>query len=182
MISLITPGVLALASEGNWLVSELSHATFWVMIAFILFMGAAAYFGVFKTVLGMLDEKTAAISKELDDARELKEEAKTLLASYQRKHEEAEGEAREIVAQATREAESLAKDAAIALEEQIVRRTAMAEQKIASAEAQAINEVRGVAADVAVAAASEVIASQVKGAKADALISQGISELKDKLH
>lgn len=182
MISLITPGALALASEGNWLVSELSHATFWVMIAFILFMGAAAYFGVFKTVLGMLDEKTAAISKELDDARELKEEAKTLLASYQRKHEEAEGEAREIVAQATREAESLAKDAAIALEEQIVRRTAMAEQKIASAEAQAINEVRGVAADVAVAAASEVIASQVKGAKADALISQGISELKDKLH
>ena len=182
MISLITPGALALASEGNWLINELSHATFWVGVAFVIFMGAAAYFGVFKMGLAMLDEKTAAIAKELDDARELKEEAKTLLASYQRKREEAEEEAREIVAQATREAENLAKDSAIALEEQIVRRTAMAEQKIASAEAQALSEVRGVADAVAVAAAAEVIIEQVKGAKADALISQGIDELKDKLH
>lgn len=186
MIALITPGalaqIIALASEGNFLVSELGHATFWVGIAFILFMGAAAYFGVFKMGLGMLDERTAAIAKELDDARELKEEAKTLLASYQRKHEEAEEEAREIVAQATREAENLAKDSALALEEQIERRTVMAEQKIASAEAQALNEVRGIAADVAVAAAAEVIAEQVKGAKSDALITQGIDELKTKFH
>lgn len=174
--------MIALASEGNFLINELSHATFWVAVAFVIFMGALAYFGVFKMGMGMLDERTAAIAKELDDARELKEEAKTLLATYQRKHEEAEEEAREIVAQATREAESLAKDSALALEEQIERRTAVAEQKIASAEAQALNEVRGIAADVAVAAATEVIAEQVKGAQADALISQGISELKDKLH
>lgn len=174
--------MIALASEGNFLINELSHATFWVAVALFIFIGGAIYLGVFNRVLGMLDERTAAIAKELDDARELKEEAKTLLASYQRKHKEAEEEAREIVAQATREAENLAKEAAVALEEQIDRRTVMAEQKIASAETQALNEVRGVAADVAIAAAGEVIAEQVKGAKADALVAQGIAGLKDKLH
>lgn len=166
----------------DFLVNEPGHATFWVMIALFIFIGGAVYLGVFKKVLGMLDERTAAIAAELDDARELKEEAKTLLASYQRKHKEAEEEAREIVSQATREAENLAREAAIALEEQIERRTVMAEQKIASAETQALNEVRGVAADVAIAAAGEVIAEQVKGAKADALVAQGIAGLKDKLH
>lgn len=173
---------VALKGDGNFLINELSHATFWVAVAFCLFMAGAVYFGVFKKVLAMLDDKTAAIGKELDDARALKEEAQTLLASYQRKHKEAEDEAREIVAQATREAENLAKEAAAALDEQIERRTAMAEQKIASAESQALNEVRGIAADVAIAAAGKVIAEQVKGAKADELISKGIAELKSKLH
>ena len=175
--------MIALASEGgNWLTNELGHATFWVAVAFVLFMGAAAYFGVFKTGLNMLDEKAAAIAKELDDARELKEEAQALLASYQRKQKEAEEEAKEIVAQARTEAEQLAKEAAATLGEQIERRTAMAEQKIASAEAQALNDVRAIAADVAISAASDVIAEQVKGTKADDLIAKGIDELKGKLH
>ena len=160
----------------------LQDPTFWVAVAFVIFMGAAAYFGVFKTGIGMLDDKAAAIAKELDDARALKEEAQALLASYQRKQKEAEEEAKEIVAHAKTEAEQLAKEAAATLAEQIERRTAMAEQKIASAEAQALNDVRAVAADVAVSAASEVIAEQVKGGKSDELISQGISELKSKLH
>ncbi len=180
--SILALAAVALKGDGNFLVNELGHATFWVMIALFLFLGGAAYFGVFKKVLAMLDDRATAIGKELEDAKALKEEAQTLLASYQRKRKEAEEEAQEIIAQATREAKNLAKEAASALDEQIERRTAMAEQKIASAETQALNEVRGIAADVAVAAAGKVIAEQVKGAKADELISKGIDELKSKLH
>lgn len=175
MIALTT---VVLAGGGNLLMD----ATFWVAVALFLFLGGAAYFGVFKKVLAMLDDRAAAIGKELEDARALKEEAQTLLASYQRKRKEAEDEAREIVAQATREAKNLAEEAASVLDEQIERRTAMAEQKIASAESQALNEVRGIAADVAVAAAGKVISEQVKGAKADELVAKGIDELKSKLH
>lgn len=178
----LTSVTIALASEGNFLLNELGHATFWVAIALVIFLGGAVYFGVVKIGLGMLDDKADAIRKELDDARALKEEAQTLLASYQRKHKEAEEEAKEIVAQATHEAEQMAREAAAALDEQIERRTVMAEQKISAAETQALNDVRAIAADVAVAAAGEVIAEQVKGAKSDALIKKSIDDLKSKLH
>lgn len=183
MMTFIQTAALPLAAEGgNWLTNELGHATFWVMIALFIFLGAAAYFGVFKRAIAMLDERSAAIAKELDDARALKEEAQALLASYQRKQKEAEDEAAEIVAQAKFEAEELAKEAAANLEEQIKRRTAMAEQKIASAEAQALSDVRAVAADVAIAAAGEIISEKVKGDKAEALVAASIDELKSKLH
>lgn len=173
---------IALASEAAGDVGLLGHATTWVAVAFVIFMIGAAYLGLFKRGLGMLDEKSAAIAKELDDARALKEEAQALLASYQRKQKEAEDEAKEIVAQAKTEAEQLAKEASEKLSEQIARRTAMAEQKIASAEAQALNDVRAVAADVAIAAAAQVLTEKVKGDKADALVSKGIDDLKGKLH
>jgi F-type H+-transporting ATPase subunit b len=181
-LSMASAATIGLASEGNFFVNELSHATFWVMIALFIFLGAAVYFGVFKTGLSMLDERSAAIAKEIDDARALKEEAQALLASYQRKQKEAEDEATEIVAQATKEAEQMAKEAVIKLTEQIERRTAMAEQKIASAEAQALSDVRAIAADVAIAAAGDIITEQVKGAKSEEIISKGIEELKTKLH
>lgn len=164
------------------LVSEFGHATFWVMIALFIFLGGVIYIGAHKKVAAMLDDRAEGIRKEIEDARNLREEAQALLASYERKQAEAEKEAEEMVAQARHEAEQMAKEAEAALAEQIARRTAMAEQKIASAEVQALNEVRGVAADVAIAAATRVIADKVGGDKADALIKQSIEGLKGKLH
>ncbi len=64
----------------------------------------------------------------------------------------------------------------------MARRTKMAETKIAQAEAQAVADVRSAAADAAVAAASRILGDTVKGSTADALISQGISEVRQKLN
>jgi F-type H+-transporting ATPase subunit b len=58
----------------------------------------------------------------------------------------------------------------------------MAETKIAQAEAQAVADVRAAAADAAVSAASRILADTVKGSAADALISQGIDEVRQKLN
>ena len=60
-----------------------------------------------------------------------------LLAEYQRKRKEAEGEAQDIIAGAKAEAERMAAEAKAKIEEFVARRTKMAETKIAQAEAQA---------------------------------------------
>ncbi len=164
------------------LVQEFGHATFWVAIALFIFIGGTIYFGVHKRVGTMLDGRRDAIRDELDEARSLREEAQTLLASYQRKHLEAEKEAEELVAQARRDAENMAREAEETLAAQVKRRTVMAEQKIATAETQAVNEVRAVAADVAIAAASKIIAEKVDATKSDSLIRESIDGLKDKVH
>ena len=63
------------------------------------------------------------------------------------------------------------------LEEQIVRRTALAERKIAVAEAQASAEVKAAAADLAAQAAEAVLATRIAGAKSDPLIDEGLKGL-----
>ncbi len=113
------------------------------------------------TVGKSLDARADRIRDELEEARRLREEAQSLLAEYQRKRKEAEKEATEIVAIAQREAHGLLEEARKKTEEYVARRNKLAEQKIAQAEIEAVNEVRASAVDIAVAAASRILAEKV---------------------
>src|SRR5262249_48388431 len=97
------------------------------------------------------------------------------------KHQEAEPEAQAIVAGAKTEAERLAAEAEAKFEEFVVRRTKMAESKIAQAEAQALADVRSAAAEVAAAAAKTILTRTVKDKVADDLLATGIADIKGKL-
>jgi F-type H+-transporting ATPase subunit b len=158
------------------------EAEFWVAVAFVILLGLFAYLGVHTTVLKALDSRRDRIKSELDEARRLKDEAAALLAEYKKKRETAEGEALSIVEAARAEAERLAAEGKVKLEEFIARRTQMAENKIAQAEAQALADVRAAAAEAAVAAAGQVLSSSVKGDAAETLVSQGIAEVRSKLN
>ena len=154
----------------------------WVAIAFVILMGVFAYVGVHRTVLKALDNRTARIKAELDDARRLKDEAAKVLAEYKTRRAAAEREAEEIVAGARAEAERIAAEAKAKMEDFVARRTKTAESKIALAEAQALADVRAAAADAAIAAASTVLSKTVKGKVADELLTKGIAEVRHKLN
>lgn len=160
----------------------LMEAEFWVAVAFVLFIVIAIYAGVHKTVIAALDQRSARIKAELDEARRLKEEAASLLAEYKQKTANAQKEADEIVASAKAEAERLAEEARARLEEFVARRTKMAEAKIAQAEAQALADVRNAAADAATSAAEKILIQAVKGKVAESLVAQGIEDVKKKLN
>jgi F-type H+-transporting ATPase subunit b len=154
----------------------------WVAIAFIILMCVFAYFGVHRTVLKALDNRSARIKAELDDARRLKDEAAKVLADYKARRASAEHEADEIIANARSEAERIATEAKAKMEDFVARRTKTAESKIALAEAQALADVRAAAANAAVAAASSILSKTVKGEVADDLLTKGINEVRQKLN
>jgi len=160
----------------------LHDAEFWVLLGFIVFLGLLLYVGAHKKIAKSLDDRAARIRAELDDARKLREEAAQLLADYQRKRREAEGEAAGIIEGAKAEAERLATEAKAKVAEFVERRTKMAETKIAQAEAQAAAEVRAAAAEAAVAAAEKILAKEAKGKLADELIAKGIEDVRQKLN
>ena len=160
----------------------LHEAEFWVALGFVAFLGLLGYLGVHRMIGKSLDERSARIKAELDEARKLKEDAAQLLADYQRKRQEAETEAQGIIAGARAEAERLAADAKAKVEEFVARRTKLAETKIAQAEAQASAEVRAAAADAAVAAAEKILAQEAKGNLAGDLIAKGIEDVRKKLN
>lgn len=158
------------------------QAEFWVAVAFVLLMGVFGYFGVHRTILKALDNRSARIQKELDDARRLKEEAAKLVEEYRARRASAEREAQEIVSSAKAEAERIAAEAKAKMEDFVARRTKTAESKIAQAENQAIADVRAAAAEAAVTAASSIMTQSVKGSVADDLIAKGIQDVRSKLN
>ena len=157
-------------------------ATFWALVALIIFLGLIVYLKVPGKMATGLDSRADKIRDELDEARRMREEAQELLAEYQRKRKEAESEAEEIVKAAKREAEAIEKDAEVKTAEFITRRTALAEQKIEQAQSQAIADVTASAVDIAVAAAGKILSAQATGATADKLIKDSISEVKARLN
>ncbi len=159
-----------------------SDPTFWVGVAFVGFIAILLYAQVPKRVTDALDARAADISAELDEAARLREEAQALLASYQRKQQEAEKEAEEIIERAKEEADRLRAEAEVAFKEQIERRTRLTEQKIAQAEVQAIQDVRRISADTAVGAARRVIQETVDQSAAKKLVDRSISGLQGRLN
>ncbi|MCR9147373.1 MAG: F0F1 ATP synthase subunit B [Rhodobacteraceae bacterium] len=170
----------AFAASGPFF--SLWNSNFAVLIAFILFIGVLVYFKVPSLLGGMLDKRAEGIKSELDEARALREEAQTLLASYERKHKEVQEQADRIVAHAKSEAASAAEQAKKDLELSIQRRLQAAEDQIASAEASAVRDVRNKAINVAIAAAKEVVAKSMSAANNKALIEDSIRQVDAKLH
>ncbi|UOK71803.1 ATP F0F1 synthase subunit B [Ancylobacter polymorphus] len=156
--------------------------TFWVAVAFVIFFLLLARAGAFSGIAAKLDSRGDRIRHELEEARRLKEEAQKLVAEYKRRQREAEEEAEAIVTMAKAEAERLASEAKQKLEDLILRRTKMAEQKIAQAEAQALAEVKAAAADAAVKASEVLLAAQLTGSAADRVLDAAVAEVKSKLN
>ena len=160
----------------------LKSAEFWVGVSFVGFFLVLLYYKVPALIAKALDERADAIRKELDEARRLREEAQNLLADYQKKHRNAGQEADAIVEQARREAQLYAEETRAALAETLERRTRQAEEKIARAEAQAVDDVRAAAVDMAIAAAEKVLREKAAGAAGAALIDETIRGLKGRLN
>lgn len=170
----------ALAASGPFV--SLHNTNFVVLLAFLLFIGVLVYFKVPGLLAGALDKRAAGIKSDLEEARALREEAQTLLASYERKQREVQAQADRIVAAAREDAATAAEQARADLQVSIERRMAAAEDQIESARAAAVRDVRDRAIAIAVAASGDVLAAQMTAAQANKLIDDAIAEVDAKLH
>jgi len=170
----------ALAASGPFF--SLKNTDFIVTVAFLIFVGILLYLKVPGKVGEMLDKRAASIKADLDEAKALREEAQSLLASYERKQKEVQEQAERLVSSAREEAQAAAEQAKADIETSVARRLAAAEEQIASAQATAVKEVKDRAVSVAVGAAQNVIAKQTTAASANSLIDEAIATVGAKLH
>ena len=157
------------------------EAEFWLTVAFIIFVGLLIR-PMTRMITSALDDRSDAIAKELDEAARLAEEAQAALADYQRKQRDAVKETEEILARAEAEAKRMGEAAAQGLAAALERRGQLAMEKIAQAEARAVDEVRDAAVDIALNATRKLIEENVDEQKSAALVEDAIKELPDKLH
>lgn len=156
--------------------------TFWVLVAFVGFIGVLIYFKVPGMVTGALDKRAEKIKADLDEADALLKEAQDLLAGYQKKQREAADEAQEIKVRAKEEAERILQHGRERLDDQLQRREKLAMDRIAQAEAAALDEIRARTVDIALDAARDLLGAKLSGDKANAMIDDAIQALPNRLN
>ncbi len=169
-------------ASGDFAWYDLNNTSTVVLIAFVIFIIVLIYFKVPGIIGKLLDDRAEGIKSELDEARALREEAQTILASFERKHKEVESQVEGIIAHAKSEAEIAAEAAKADLKASIARRLRAAKDQIKSAEIAAVREVKDKAVNVAIAAARDVIADKMSATDASGLIKDAITEVGEKLH
>ena len=154
--------------------------SFWVGVAFVLFF---ALFGrrLWRFMTAKLDERSAAVRAELEEAARLREEARDLLADHRRRERESAAEAEAILSRAREEASRLAEAAAARLDAELARRMRLAEERIALMEANAVADIRAAAIEAVVAATGRAIAAEIDADADAALIDRASAGLETRL-
>ena len=160
--------------------SLIQDPTFWVAVAFVVFV-VLVFKPIKGALIGGLDAKIAEIRQEVEEAEKLREEAQSLLANYQRQQRQAIQDAEAIVARAKEEAERHRAEADEAMKDMVRRQEEQAREKIAQAEAAAIQEVRSMSVELAMAAAEKLLADRLAGDEGSRLIDNSIEAIPRKL-
>ena len=170
----------ASAAEGPFV--SLNNTNFVVLLAFILFVGILLKVGAPAKIAALLDARANQIRADLAEARALRDEARALLSSYEKKQKDVQEQSSRIISSAKDEAMAAASQAKADLATSIARRLAAAEEQIASAQAAAVRQVREQAVMVAVAAAGDLLTKQMTADGTSASIDAAIMQVEAKMH
>ena len=157
------------------------NESFWVGLSFILFV-AAVYKPASKFILNALDGRHKRIQAELDEALRLKEEAQSLLSTYERNQKDMTTQASEIVSHAEKEAIRITEEAKQSLETSLNKRVELSMQKIAAYETAVMQEIRNNAIDIAISTVRSIIMENMHGEVAEALVSKAVADMDKKLN
>ena len=149
----------------------------WVSVAMVVLIAIFVWKKVPGMITGGLDNKIAAIRAQLEEAKSLRAEAEKLRDEYSAKIANAEKDAEAMVANAQTEAEAILEKAEADSKALIERRKRMAEDKIAAAEREAVDDVRRKAADASTAASRDLIAKGHAETSDSKLVDDAIASL-----
>lgn len=151
-------------------------------VALVLFFALLAYMGVHKLIGTKLDDRATGIRADLDQAKQLREDAQEIFAEFERRQKAVEGQAQEILAHAQEEAEAAAERAKADIAHSVERRLRAADEQIALAEANAVKEVKDRAVSIAIAAATEVLTAKLGPEQAQSLTDGAIQDVGKRLN
>jgi len=147
-----------------------------VAIGFVIFV-ALAYKKIASAVADMLDQRSAAIRTQLEEAKTLREEAAAELTKYQKLQRDASKEAKNIIANAEAAAERIRQVAEERAKDSLARREAQANAKIKAAEEALLAELRNRAAVLASEAAANIISEKLDAQASLKLVDDALAQI-----
>jgi F-type H+-transporting ATPase subunit b len=152
-----------------------------VKLAGLLIFLALVWRPAARVVTSALDARGVRIKNELEQAQRLREEAQSMLATYQRELHEGEARAQAILRHAEEEAERQERLLREKLEVAMQRRTKQAMDRIATAEGRALQDIRAQAAMLSVRATETLLREHLQGDQANSMLERSLDEVRQKL-
>jgi F-type H+-transporting ATPase subunit b len=148
-----------------------------IALAMIVVVAILIWKKVPGAIAGALDAKIETMKGQLAEAENLRKEAEALRDEYEAKAKSVEGERTALLARARKEAEEIVAKAESDAKALVERRGRMAEDKIASEQRAAVEQIRATASDAAARAAARLIAERHDADSDARLVSQAIGEI-----
>lgn len=156
-------------------------ATFWVAISFFIFIAVLVYLKVPNKINLSLVEKIKEIKKELDEAENLKDEAKILLSDYEKKIDKSTIESKKIIDLAKKESEKniieLTKKFHLVIEE----RKRSADQKTIQMKENALRDIKKTSVIIAIEAVKNLIENSIDKNKIENYYNKSLQQAKTAL-
>ena len=156
-------------------------ATFWVAIAFIIFIAGLIYLKIPQKINFLLNNMIDDIRNELNEAEKLKKEAKNLLNQNQEKLENAQKENEQIIQNAREESEKLIIEINNKFFQTSENRKKIIEEKIVQMKEDAVKSIRDASIKISIEAVTKLIKTSINKSKLDILFEENLNQAKNTL-
>ena len=156
-------------------------ATFWVAIAFIIFIAGLVYLKVPQKINSLLNHMIEDIKNEINEAEKLKKEAKNLLNENQEKLENAQKENEQIIQNARKESEKLIIEINNKFFQASENKKKITERKIVQMKEDAIKSIKDASVKIAIKSVIKLINTSINKSKLDTLFEENLSQAKNTL-
>ena len=153
-----------------------SDPQFWVLIAFIIFVGAI-FNPVRKIITGSLDNKIAEIQDSINDAEQIKNDAQLALSEIKKRQNKVNSEIQKIKEDANKKVKIIEENFRNKLTEQIDKREGAASLKIDQMLRDANNEIQVYITDTSVATSINILKAKLDKNEKQNLIDLSIKDL-----
>jgi len=154
-------------------------ATFWVAIAFIIFVIALIYLKIPQKVNTLLVNNIQSITNEIKEAEKLKEDSKNLLNANQEKLNNVSKEAEKLIKNAKDESEKLTIEMNNKFFQITENRKKSADKKILQMKEDANKSIKNASIQIAIESVSKLMTTSIDKLKLDALFKENLKQAKE---
>ena len=156
-------------------------ATFWVSISFFIFLGVLIYFKIPQKIISALNDSIVSIKNEVDNAENLKEESKNILSEYEKKISNAKKEIKQMIDDATVEADKAVLKTNEEFHVQMENRKKNTEDRIKQMKNQALKDIKNTSVKISVQAVEVLLKNSLDKNKLNKIFTTSIEETKSAL-
>tara|TARA_B100001167_G_C16764737_1_gene303488 strand:+ start:945 stop:1424 length:480 start_codon:yes stop_codon:yes gene_type:complete len=153
---------------------------FWVLIAFVIFV-SISFRSAKKLIISGLDRRTEEIKKRLQEAENIRNEAKKILGVNIKKLETAKNGVATILSEANKEAEMQKKKALENLNNSMERNKDQLQDRIQKNEKETIEKLKRIISTISISASESFLKNNIDEKLHNQLIENSLSELPKKI-
>ena len=153
---------------------------FWVLIAFVIFV-SISFRSAKKLIISALDRRTEEIKKRLQEAENIRNEAKEIVDVNIKKLETAKKEVTTILSEANKEAEMQKKKALENLNNSMERNKDQLQDRIQKNEKETIEKLKRIISTISISASESFLKNNIDEKLHNRLIENSLSELPKKI-